>query len=119
MATKNNYIQLILLFSLNEYPHLAGFQYAKDIALPNYSSAKIADRVIRRQKYLFDTLKKLPNMKDMIKPRLEALIHLKESLDNEFNLYSFMPHMYPFYHYNKGRLFNIKSYKHKQFYIYN
>lgn len=33
----------------------------------------------------------------MIKPRLEALIHLKESLDNEFNLYSFMPRMYPFY----------------------
>ncbi len=54
MATKNNYIQLILFFSLNEYPHLAGFQYAKDIALPNYSSAKIADRVIEG-KISFDT----------------------------------------------------------------
>ena len=32
----------------------------------------------------------------MIKPRLEALIHLKESLDNEFTLYSYMPRMYPF-----------------------
>ncbi len=32
----------------------------------------------------------------MVKPRLEALIHLKSSLDNEFNLYSFMPRMYPF-----------------------
>ena len=33
----------------------------------------------------------------MIKPRLEALIHLKNSLDNDFNLYSLMPRMYPFY----------------------
>ena len=33
---------------------------------------------------------------EMIKPRLEALVHLKESLDNEFNLYSYMPQMYPF-----------------------
>ena len=32
----------------------------------------------------------------MIKPRLEALIHLQESLDHDFNLYSYMPHMYPF-----------------------
>lgn len=32
----------------------------------------------------------------MVKPRLEALIHLKTSLDNDFNLYSFMPRMYPF-----------------------
>ena len=85
-----------LIFSLNEYPHLAAFQYAKDIALPNYSSAKIADRVIEG-KISFDTLKKATQYKDMIKPRLEALIHLKESLDNEFNIYSFMPRMYPFY----------------------
>ena len=85
-----------LIFSLNEYPHLAGFQYAKDIALPNYSSAKIADRIIEG-KISFDTLKKATQYEDMIKPRLEALIHLKESLDNEFNLYSFMPRMYPFY----------------------
>ena len=32
----------------------------------------------------------------MVKPRFEALIHLKNSLDNDFNLYSFMPRMYPF-----------------------
>lgn len=33
----------------------------------------------------------------MVKPRLQALIHLRNSLDNEFNLYSFMPRMYPFF----------------------
>lgn len=106
-----------LIFSLNEYPHLAGFQYAKDIALPNYSSAKIADRVIEG-KISFDTLKKATQYKDMIKPRLEALIHLKESLDNEFNIFIYASYVSILY-YNKGRLFNIKSYKHKQFYIYN
>ena len=35
-----------LTFSLEDYPHLAGFQYMKDISLPNYSSAKIADRIL-------------------------------------------------------------------------
>ena len=56
-----------LIFSLNEYPHLAGFQYAKDIALPNYSSAKIADRIIEG-KISFDTLKKATQYKDMYRP---------------------------------------------------
>ena len=32
----------------------------------------------------------------MVKPRLKALIHLKNSLDNDFTLYSFIPKMYPF-----------------------
>ena len=35
-----------LRFSYEDYPHLAGFQYMKDISLPNYSSAKIADRIL-------------------------------------------------------------------------
>ena len=39
--------------SLDDYPHLAGFQYMKDISLPNYSSAKIADRILEG-KILFD-----------------------------------------------------------------
>ena len=59
-----------LTFSLEDYPHLAGFQYMKDLKAAQYE--------------------------EMIKPRLEALVHLKESLDNKFNLYSYMPRMYPF-----------------------
>ena len=42
-----------LTFSLDDYPHLAGFQYMKDISLPNYSSAKIADRILEG-KILFE-----------------------------------------------------------------
>lgn len=84
-----------LTFSLEDYPHLAGFQYMKDISLPNYSSAKIADRILEG-KILFEKVQEAAQYEDMIKPRLEALVHLKESLDNEFNLYSYMPRMYPF-----------------------
>lgn len=84
-----------LTFSLEDYPHLAGFQYMKDISLPNYSSAKIADRILEG-KILFEKVQKATQYEKMIKPRLEALVHLKESLDNKFNLYSYMPRMYPF-----------------------
>ena len=84
-----------LTFSLEDYPHLAGFQYMKDISLPNYSPAKIADKILEG-KILFESVQKAAQYEEMIKPRLEALIHLKESLDNEFTLYSYMPRMYPF-----------------------
>ena len=42
---KKQLYPISLTFSLDDYPHLAGFQYMKDISLPNYSSAKIADRI--------------------------------------------------------------------------
>lgn len=35
-----------LTFSFEDYPHLAGFQYLKDISLPNFSSARIVDRIL-------------------------------------------------------------------------
>ena len=73
-----------LTFSLEDYPHLAGFQYMKDISLPNYSSSKIADRILEG-KILFEKVQKAAQYEEMIKPRLEALVHLKESLDNKFN----------------------------------
>lgn len=92
---KNQLYPINLTFSLEDYPHLAGFQYMKDISLPNYSSAKIADRILEG-KILFEKVQKAAQYEEMIKPRLEALVHLKESLDNKFNLYSYMPRMYPF-----------------------
>jgi len=93
---KNKLHQINLTFSLEDYPHLAGFQYAKDIALPNYSNSKVADRILE-EKISFEEFQKAADYEKMIKPRLEALVHLKESLDNEFNFYSFMPSMYSFY----------------------
>ncbi len=84
-----------LTFSDEDYPHLAGFQYMKDISLPNYTSAKIVRRVLEG-KITFKHIQKAAQYEEMIKPRLEALIHLKNSFDHDFNLYSFMPQMYPF-----------------------
>ena len=85
-----------LTFALEEFPHLAGFQYMKDISVPNYSSSKIVDRILEG-KISFEKIQNAAKYKKMIEPRLEALVHLKDSLDNEFKLYSYMPSMYPFY----------------------
>ena len=60
-----------LTFSLEDYPHLAGFQYMKDISLPNYSSAKIADRILEG-KIPFEKVQKAARYDEMIKPRLES-----------------------------------------------
>lgn len=84
-----------LTFSFEDYPHLAGFQYLKDISLPNFTSAKIADRILEG-KISFEQIKKSQQYEDMVKPRLEALTHLKNSLDNDFKLHSFNPLIYPF-----------------------
>ena len=92
---KKSLYPINLTFSPEDYPHLAGFQYLKDIALPNYTSAKIIDRILEG-KITFEQIQKSSQYKEMVNPRLEALIHLKSSLDNDFNLYSFMPRMYPF-----------------------
>lgn len=84
-----------LTFSPEDYPHLAGFQYMKDISLPNFTSAKIVDRILD-DKITFEKIQEAAQYEEMIKPRLEALIYLKTSLDNNFTLYSYMPRMYPF-----------------------
>lgn len=43
---KKKLYPLNLTFSPEDYPHLAGFQYMKDISLPNYTSTKIVDRIL-------------------------------------------------------------------------
>lgn len=93
---KRNLYTINLTFSYGDYPHLAGFQYLKDISLPNYTSNKIINRILDG-KISFEQVQKAALYDKMVKPRLEALIHLKYSLDNDFNLYSFMPRMYPFF----------------------
>ena len=42
---KKQLYPLHLTFSLEYYPLLAGFQYMKDLSLPNYNSSKIATRM--------------------------------------------------------------------------
>ena len=93
---KKKLFTINLTFSLEDYPHLAGFQYMKDLSLPNYTSAKLINRILEG-KISFKNIQKAAQYETLIKPRLKALIHLKESLDNPFVLLSYMPKMYPFY----------------------
>ena len=92
---KKTLYQINLTFSYEDFPHLAGFQYMKDISLPNFTSSKIVDRILEG-KITFEQIQKATQYEEKVKPRLEALVHLKNSLDNDFNLYSFVPQMYPF-----------------------
>ena len=74
MATEKLYINLT--FSFEDYPHLADFQYLKDVSLPNYTSSKIVERILEG-KIAFEQIQKAAQYSEMVKPRLEALIHLK------------------------------------------
>ena len=38
-----------LTFSFEDYPHLAGFQYLKDISIPNYTSAKLLTESLKEK----------------------------------------------------------------------
>ena len=93
---KNKLCPINLTFSMEDFPHLAGFQYLKDISLPRYNPAKIVPRILDGTIKL-EQIQKGTQYKDMVLPRLEALVRIKDTLDNEFNLFSYMPRVYPFY----------------------
>ena len=38
--------EIKLTFSLEDFPHLAGFHYLKDLALPRYSPRKTVDMIL-------------------------------------------------------------------------
>lgn len=93
---KKTLYPISVTFSLEDYPHLAGFQYAKDAPVQNYASAKVVSRILEG-KISHETISKASQYEGMILPRLKALVHLKNAFDNDFTLYSYMPRFYPFY----------------------
>lgn len=56
------------------------------IFIQNYNSGKVVDRILDR-KITLEQIQSAAQYEKMIKPRLQAIIHLKEALDNEFILY--------------------------------
>lgn len=84
-----------LTFSKKDFPHLAGFQYLKDISLSKYNPPKIIDQIING-KITYGQIQKGIRFEESVKPRLNALIHLKEIIETDFTLFSYMPRMYPF-----------------------
>lgn len=68
---------------LTEYKYLLTYGYKQKLHTINLT-------------FSFEQIKKSQQYEDMVKPRLEALTHLKNSLDNDFKLHSFNPLIYPF-----------------------
>lgn len=93
---KNKLYEINLIFSLEDFPHLAGFQYLKDIALPRYNPQKTVSRILDGT-IKSEQIQKAAQYKKMIVPRLEALMRMKDTLDNDFHLFSYILRMYPFY----------------------
>ena len=93
---KKKLYHINLSFSPEDFPHLAGFQYLKDLSLPRYNSRKIIPRIIDHTISL-ESIQKSQQYGQMVLPRLEALVRLKKTLDSDFMLFSFFPYMYQFY----------------------
>ena len=65
--------EIKLTFSPEDFPHLAGFHYLKDIALPRYSPRKTVDMILS-DKITYDKVKKGTLYQEYVKPRLLALV---------------------------------------------
>lgn len=92
---KGNLHTINLMFSPEDFPHLAGFQYLKDIRLPRYNPRKIVDMILQH-KITYSNVQKAAQFHEFVEPRLAALIQLKEALDCDFDLFTYVPRFYPF-----------------------
>lgn len=84
-----------LSFPPEKFPHLAGFQYLRDISLPRYNPSKTLDTILDGN-IKHSQIEKSSQYEKSVKPRLEALIRLKQTIEQEFLLYSYMPRFYSF-----------------------
>lgn len=84
-----------LSFPSEKFPHLAGFQYLKDIHLPRFNPSKTMNMILSG-KISQSQIEKGSQYEEFVKPRLEALIRLKETLEQDFQLHSYMPRFYSF-----------------------
>ena len=84
-----------LTFSPSDFPHLAGFQYLKDLTLPRFTPAQTVNRILDGT-ITQDMVETGADYEGLVKPRLMALVALENMLDNEFTLYSFEPRFYSF-----------------------
>lgn len=84
-----------LTFPYEAFPHLAGFHYLKDLSIPRFNSSKIVANILNN-KITLETIIKGFQYDNMVKPRLSALSKLINILDENFILYSYSPHLYPF-----------------------
>lgn len=84
-----------IAFAVEDYYHLAGFHYARDV-MSNFRGHGRALRLVLDGKITIDRLKMSGNYEAMIKPRLLALCRLEDALESNFCLLSFDRSRYPF-----------------------
>ena len=92
---KNKLSRISIIFPPEKYPHLAGFQYLNDINIPRYNSKKTVDKILD-DSICQNLIQKSQNYEEFVKPRLNALIRLKNTLEEDFLLYAYMPRFYSF-----------------------
>lgn len=92
---KNKLYGIQLLFPPERFPHIAGFQYLKDIALPRYNPSKILDMILAG-KIRADQIEKGIYYEESVKPRLQAISRLQETIEDTFLFYSYRPEFYSF-----------------------
>lgn len=92
---KRQLYKINLSFPPEKFPHLAGFQYLKDISLPRFNPSKILNMILLG-KIRHSQIEKSSQYEEFVKPRLETLIRLKGMLEQNFLLYSYMPRFYSF-----------------------
>ena len=92
---KSKLSRISLVFPPEKYPHLASFQYLKDINIPRYNSKKTVDKILD-DSICQNLIQKSQNYEEFVKPRLNALIRLKNTLEEDFLLYAYMPRFYSF-----------------------
>ena len=92
---KQHLYTINLSFPPERFPHLAGFQYLKDITLPRFNPAKTMNMVLSG-KIRHSQIEKGSQYEKSVEPRLEALTRLKETLEKDFTLHSYMPQFYSF-----------------------
>lgn len=96
-ARKQQAHHLRLCFSAEDFYHLAGFQYLKDISgLPKLAHVKYLDAIccgtVTQQHICFGM-----KYDALVAPRLQALAVLDSVLDGDFTVYHLFPKRLPFY----------------------
>lgn len=92
---KKQLYEINLSFPPEKFPHLAGFQYLKDVRLSRFNPSKTLDMILTG-KIKHRQIEKGTQYEEYVKPRLMALVRLKQTIEQDFLLHSYMPQFYSF-----------------------